>query len=129
MRFFIIASPFWLAACGQPDIVVSAPPPPAEWLTCEQLPAKPNLDPLAVITLPDGRTAYAKPETDARDAASAEFYRYHGLWDRATKQLETVMHQRDRLAEALQNAMEYIPSTMQKSAIEALQSLNQPTEL
>ena len=67
--------------------------------------------------------------TEQRDAASAEFYRYHGLWDRATKQLETVMHQRDRLAEALQNAMEYIPSTMQKSAIEALQSLNQPTEL
>jgi hypothetical protein len=73
MRFFIIASPFWLAACGQPDIVVSAPPPPAEWLTCEQLPAKPNLDPLAVITLPDGRTAYAKPETDARDAEIARY--------------------------------------------------------
>ena len=40
--------------------------------------------------------------TEQRDAASAEFYRYHGLWDRATKQLETVMYQRDRLAEALQ---------------------------
>lgn len=38
---------------------------------------------------------------EQRDAASAEFYRYHGLWDRATKQLETVMYQRDRLAEAL----------------------------
>ena len=39
--------------------------------------------------------------TEQRDAASAEFYRYHGLWDRATKQLETVMYQRDRLAEAM----------------------------
>lgn len=39
--------------------------------------------------------------TEQLDAASAEFYRYHGLWDRATKQLETVMYQRDRLAEAL----------------------------
>ena len=39
--------------------------------------------------------------TEQRDAANAEFYRYYGLWDRATKQLETVTEQRDRLAEAL----------------------------
>ena len=42
-----------------------------------------------------------KAVTEQRDAASAEFYRYHGLWDRSTKQLETVMYQRDRLAEEL----------------------------
>jgi len=39
--------------------------------------------------------------TEQRDAANAEFYRYYGLWDRATKQLETVTEQRDRLAEAM----------------------------
>lgn len=56
---------------------------------------------------PDDNGIMADGEIDVksiieqRDAASAEFYRYHGLWDRATKQLETVMYQRDRLAEAI----------------------------
>ena len=43
--------------------------------------------------------------TEQRDAANAEFYRYYGLWDRATKQLETVTEQRDRLAEALKELL------------------------
>ena len=69
--------------------------------------------------------------TEQRDAASAEFYRYHGLWDRATKQLETVMYQRDRLAEALERIGEEDGSPMSmrvcstKSLVkQALQSLN-----
>jgi hypothetical protein len=63
--------------------------------------------------------------TEQRDAASAEFYRYHGLWDRATKQLETVMYQRDRLAEALNKYRGQIDNEGNHSAPEALQSLNQ----
>lgn len=74
--------------------------------------------------------------TEQRDAASAEFYRYHGLWDRATKQLETVMYQRDRLAEALREVATYDPSDGQCNsgysckyiAEQALQSINQPTQ-
>jgi len=86
--------------------------------------------------------------TEQRDAASAEFYRYHGLWDRATKQLETVMYQRDRLAEALEHTMKHMRHSLNcpariseglhacncqmewayDNATEALQSLTQPTE-
>ena len=53
-----------LTACGQPDIVVSTPPPPAEWLTCQAAPERPTLDPLAT---------YSKPEVDARDSVIARY--------------------------------------------------------
>ena len=77
-----------------------------------------------------------KDTTEQRDAASAEFYRYHGLWDRATKQLETVMYQRDRLAEALRGVLrgtgccqsdkpESHPLAKYKNALIALQSLKE----
>lgn len=40
--------------------------------------------------------------------------------ERFERERDEASEQRDRLAEALQDAMEHIPSTMQKSAIEAL---------
>ena len=67
--------------------------------------------------------------TEQRDAASAEFYRYHGLWDRATKQLETVMYQRDRLAEAIithrAKAFPLTGEEFDQELWQVLQSLNQ----
>jgi hypothetical protein len=86
--------------------------------------------------------------TEQRDAANAEFYRYYGLWDRATKQLETVTEQRDRLAEALEHTMKHMRHSLNcpprlteglhacncqmewsyDNATEALQSLNQPKQ-
>lgn len=57
--------------------------------------------------------AARKQVTEQRDAASAEFYRYHGLWDRATKQLETVMYQRDRLAETNNRVIELLKDGLQ----------------
>ncbi len=68
--------------------------------------------------------------TEQRDAANAEFYRYYGLWDRATKQLETVTEQRDRLAEALNKLTQYdlgdIPIGIVRECNEALQSAQSP---
>lgn len=61
-----------LAACGEP-IEVNPPPPPPEYLTCKEMPTAPDLSPLEAFVLPDGRTAYLKPETDARDAHIARY--------------------------------------------------------
>ena len=71
MRTLIIASLF-LASCGEP-IKVGLPPPPAEWMTCAEMPTRPDLSPLEAITLPDGRVVYSKPATDARDAQIARY--------------------------------------------------------
>jgi hypothetical protein len=69
-----------LASCGDP-IKVGAPPPPAEWMTCAEMPARPDLSPLEAITLPDGRVVYSKPATDARDAAIARWVvEARGAW-------------------------------------------------
>jgi methionine synthase II (cobalamin-independent) len=40
-----------------------------------------------------------KTITERLKVSDEEFYKYHGLWDCATKKLETVTEQRDRLAE------------------------------
>ncbi len=69
----MLCSSLALAACGQPDIVVSAPPPPAEWLVCAPEPDRPSLFPLAPLTLPNGAEAYDKGQTDARDSAIARY--------------------------------------------------------
>lgn len=71
MRILIIAS-LLLASCGEP-IKVGLPPPPAEWMKCAEMPARPDLEPLEAITLPDGRVVYSKPATDARDAQIARY--------------------------------------------------------
>ncbi len=67
MRHLAIASLFLLTACGDP-VKVNLPPPPAEWLTCEDAPERPALAPLT----PNGGT-YNKPEVDARDSAIARY--------------------------------------------------------
>ena len=62
-----------VSACHQPAIEVGLPPPPTEWMVCEPLPATPDLSPLQVITLDDGRKVYLKSETDARDGQIARY--------------------------------------------------------
>ena len=49
-----------------------------------------------------------------------ELRRAESIYTKAQERAEKAEEQRDRLAVALQDAMEHIPSTMQKSAIEAL---------
>ena len=63
---------FALTACGEP-IQVGLPPPPDAWLSCQELPAKPDLSPLDAITLPDGRQVYLKADVDARDGHIARY--------------------------------------------------------
>jgi hypothetical protein len=72
MRCLIFATLF-LTACGQPDIIVSAPAPPAEWLDCTRAPDRPNLAPLEVLTGPNGEAVYLKRNTDKRDLAIAGY--------------------------------------------------------
>jgi hypothetical protein len=68
-----LALPFALTACGPKPITVNVPPPPASYMVCEELPARPDLKPLEAFALPDGRMAYLKAETDARDAQIARY--------------------------------------------------------
>jgi hypothetical protein len=70
---FLYALPLCLTACGPKPITVNAPSPPASYMVCEELPARPDLKPLEAIALPDGRMAYLKAETDARDAKIARY--------------------------------------------------------
>ena len=79
-----------LTACKQP-IEVGLPPPPAEWMVCDALPAKPDLKPLERITLPDGRVVYLASETNARDAEIARYVvGVRGAWFSCSNQLEKV---------------------------------------
>ncbi len=55
--------------------------------------------------------------TEQRDAANAEFYRYYGLWDRATKQLETVTEQRDRLEKQRDLLIEVLEVTLNATVL------------
>lgn len=61
---FLYTLPLCLTACGPKPITISVPPPPAEWLQCQQAPERPDLAPL---------TTYAKPEVDARDLVIARY--------------------------------------------------------
>jgi len=80
MRPLIIASLFALTACGQP-IKVNAPPPPADWLVCNALPAKPDLKPLPVFTMPDGVEVYLKADVDERDKHTSRYIiAIRGVW-------------------------------------------------
>lgn len=64
---------FALTACGGEKIEVGLPPPPTDWMVCQELPAKPDLKPLERIVLPDGREVYLAAETNARDAQIARY--------------------------------------------------------
>lgn len=79
-----------LIACKQP-IEVGLPPPPAEWMVCDALPAKPDLKPLNRIALPDGRSVYLASETNARDAEIARYVvGVRGAWFSCSNHLEKV---------------------------------------
>lgn len=73
LELLVCCSLLGLTACGQPDIVVSTPPPPQDWLVCEPAPERPSLAPLVPVTMPDGRVAYVKSDTDTRDLAIAGY--------------------------------------------------------
>lgn len=59
-------------ACG-PKAELGPLPPPAERLTCKELPQKPDLKPLEAFALPDGTLAYRKADVDTRDGAIARY--------------------------------------------------------
>ena len=90
MRYLILASPIFLAACGEP-IEVGLPPPPREWLSCKEMPLAPDLKPLERITLPDGRVVYLARETNDRDAEIARYIvDLRGAWFDCHNQLAKV---------------------------------------
>jgi hypothetical protein len=62
-----------LTACAGEVIEVNAPPPPQEYLTCEEMPTAPDLSALEAIQASNGALVYSKPETDARDAQIARY--------------------------------------------------------
>lgn len=62
-----------LTACGGERIEVNAPPPPQEYLTCQEMPTAPDLTALEAIEASNGALVYPKPETDARDAQIARW--------------------------------------------------------
>lgn len=79
-----------LAACHQP-IKVNPPPPPAEWMQCDKLTARPDLRPLEAITMPDGRRVYLKADVDARDGQIARYVvAVEGNWYSCASQLGKV---------------------------------------
>ena len=63
---------FSLSACQKP-IKVNPPPPPADYLVCQILPERPDLEPLEAIETDNGAKVYPKPQTDARDAVIARY--------------------------------------------------------
>lgn len=70
-----MAATLWipfLAACQTP-IKVGAPPPPSEFLTCQEEPEKPVFKPLEVHTGPMGGLFYKVADVDARDAQIAPY--------------------------------------------------------
>jgi hypothetical protein len=82
---------FALASCGGETIKVGTPPPPASYMVCDELPAKPELAPLEAITLPDGRQVYLKRVTDERDAQIARYIvGMRGAWFSCHNQLAKV---------------------------------------
>lgn len=88
MRALLTATPILLTACHGETINVGPPPPPADRLVCEALPAKPDLTPLTAITLADGRRVYLKSEVDARDSMIARYIvAVEGAWFSCSNQL------------------------------------------
>ena len=72
----LIATPlmlFLLTNCGGETIKVGLPPPPADYFSCQELPATPQLEGLQAIEASNGALVYPKPQTDARDADIARY--------------------------------------------------------
>lgn len=90
MRCLILASLFLTTACHKP-IEVGLPPPPADWMVCEKLPAKPDLKPLVPFVLSDGRTVYLVDDVNARDSHIARYVlAVEGAWFDCANNLEKV---------------------------------------
>lgn len=77
---------FILAACE--TIKVGPPPPPAQRLVCEELPAKPDISPLVAFAAENGALVYYKADVDARDAKIAPYIvELRGAWFSCSSQL------------------------------------------
>jgi hypothetical protein len=63
---------FTLTACPEP-IKLNPPPPPAERLICDELPAKPDVLPLQAFAAENGAQVYFKADVDARDQKIAGY--------------------------------------------------------
>lgn len=61
-----------LSACSQERIVANPPPPPPSYLTCEALPAVPEIDALTAYRTGDIEV-YLKSEVDVRDGKIARW--------------------------------------------------------
>ena len=78
---------FTLTACPQP-IKLNPPPPPAERLVCEELPAKPDVSPLVAFRAENGALVYSKADVDARDVKIAGYIvSLRGSWFSCSSQL------------------------------------------
>jgi hypothetical protein len=90
-RAFLYTLPLCLTACGPKPITVNVPPPPASYMVCEQLPARPDLKPLVPFVLSDGRKVYLVDEVNARDAEIARYVvQARGAWFSCFNQLAKV---------------------------------------
>jgi hypothetical protein len=69
-KITLILSTFCLAACER-EINVGIPAPPAERLSCQEMPPAPNIAPLVAFMVPEGMPVYQKRKVDERDALLA----------------------------------------------------------
>lgn len=85
-----------LTACNRETIKLNPPPPPASYMTCEQLPAVPDIEPLTAYNTGDVQV-YLKPNVDQRDGEIARWIvDVRGAWFSCWNQLAKV---RDYYAE------------------------------
>lgn len=85
-----LCSSIALAACGE-EIIVNAPPPPADWMVCEALPVSPDLKPLVPFVLSDGRKVYLVDDVNARDGSIARYIvAVRGAWFSCSNNLTKV---------------------------------------
>jgi hypothetical protein len=81
---------FLVTGCNE-RLEVNPPPPPAKYLTCQELPAVPAIAPLTPIRTANGTTVYLTAETDARDAQIARWIvDVRGAWFDCSNQLGRV---------------------------------------
>jgi hypothetical protein len=86
-----VASFAALTACTGEVIEVGTPPPPQEYLTCQEMPTAPDISALEAIQASNGALVYSKPETDARDAQIARYIvELRGAWFDCANQLGRV---------------------------------------
>lgn len=78
----------FLMACPGERIEVNAPQVPDEYLTCDKLPAAPDVEPLRAFQASNGAMVYYKADVDARDAKIAPYIvAIRGAWFSCSNQL------------------------------------------